>query len=728
MTRDTRIHESFLWPVLATLGVSLVALLAYRQVFFPWGGLCGGDVISFHAPFLAGLKRAIQAGQPFPFWLNELCCGIPAIPDISATLLHPLYQLLRWFDVPTVIKLQILFNLQMLFWGHVLWLRSHHIEGKTTCFWALSSILFFPIQGLLSFGHLGIMSSIALLPWALLCVHTKDTSRPWVNSLQLGLVLGLAWVTGHPQLTLMLHEIAFLYLVLQWRGWQDMRRIFYFALACGLGLLLASPQLLPTAIHIFQSGRSESLNDAEFLNSGSLGFWQILRWFHPSIFGDEHHYWGQHSYWYGVLFSSPLLLILCVKGCAKLSRPALICLGVCFILALGAATPFYTLRQHIVPGANLFRYSSRFVYMAGPFILLALCHGGQAFLEAKKMRALAGSGLLVAMGVLLFNCCPQEWLGELLPEQVFQRRALVHSFSATSMMIVIQLGFVGVFVWVSAQKVQHIALAVVVLIQAHLWSQQQFANTQMLDWPTELAQAPQSRVITDVDDSPNLALTLGFESLTGYVGMTPKAYRNFLDTQTPQAYQKRNRLQCGGLSSQCLDMLGVGQRLKNGQFLERNALNTPNSHYYSFAQTLLPLSLRKDSVFSANLHAGQIDIGEKFRREFGHHFGDGTNGSADQPSVVLTYRIPERVVLTTRSPQPAILVGMENTHPFWQASIDGQPVDIHPWLGTFRSVFVPSGKHVVEFNINRTLFNYALAVSMATLCLMLSTLSWKKFR
>ena len=740
--------------MMATVAAMLLLLLAYRHVFFPWSGLCGGDVIGFHAPFLAGLKRSISLGQPFPFWFNELCCGIPAIPDISATLLHPLYQLLHDLEVPTVIKLQIMLNLLLLFWGNYYWIRSHKIEIKTAYFWAFSSIFFFPIQGLLSFGHLGILSSISLLPWALVLTPMHGSPYPGQKCLKLGLVLGLAWLSGHPQLTLMIHEIVFLYLMFQWKTRQDWKGLLYFSCSCGIGVLLASPQLIPTAIHIFQSGRSESINDADFLNSGSIALLQIVRWFHPAVFGEEHSYWGQHSFWFGVLFSSPVLFILLLKGIVKLPRPALLCLIVCIVLALGAATPFYALRQHLVPGANLFRYSSRFVYLAGPFILLALIYGAQAFLENKKMKVLAWLGFLVSAGVLIITLMPQSWLENILPAQVLQRRAQVSQGSTSSMIIFVQLFLVLIMVHLSTSKTKRCLLVGLIALQVCLWGKQQFLNTQMHDWPKPLTLQSQGRVMSDLEDSPNLALTLGFESLTGYVGMTPKAYRNFLDTQTPQSYQKRNRIQCGGLSEECLDVLNVQQRIRNGVMIARHTsknsfdtvaqssgISTGNlthnhSIHYSFAKTLLPLSLRPESAFSANLQAGQLAIAEKFRNRFHEDFlndknsdsGLAINSMQSQNAILNLQRSQEYVVIKTSSPNNGILVGMDNTHPFWQAFIDGKEVEIHAWLGSFRSVFVPKGEHFVEFKINRSIFKGAMVLSMLALCLILATLSYLRLR
>ena len=734
-------------PLFQTLTIVVVTLLVYRHVFFPWSGLCGGDVIGFHAPFLAALKRSIVQGETFPFWFTELCCGIPAIPDISATLLHPLYQLLRWLDVPTVIKLQLLSNLVILYWGNFHWLRSQRIDENPAQFWALSSTVFFPIQGLLSFGHMGILSSVALLPWALWLVHAIASEGRRHHTVALGLVFGLAWLTGHPQLTLMLHEVALIYFLFLPKSYQNFKGLALFALACVLGCCLASPQLVPTAIHIFQSGRAESLNDAEFLNSGSLGIWQIFRWMNPSIFGEEQSYWGQYSYWYGVLFSGPFLFVLFVRGCFNLPKSVLCGLVICIIFALGSATPLYGLRQHIVPGAKLFRYSSRFIYMASPFILLALCYGGQAFVLNKKIRWGMVGGLCMALVGFGFPFVPQEFLSSLIPVHVLERRAMYSLYSLPSAIMLGQTLAAVAYLYCTRKLLTKLAMVAIFVLQVTLWSQQQFANTQLTNLPSPWEPVPTGRVLMTSDESPNLGLWGGFESLTGYVGMTPKAYRNFLDTQVPQAYQKRNRLQTSGLSEDCLDYLrvkhilnmplddrlGVGP-INSAEFLRERR---PSSTLYAFATTLLPLPMRKDSAFSESLQIEQLKLGEIFLTEFDHPFLTEQETSqprpklsselqALKPNVSVISRMPEKVSLKTQNPHDGILVGVENTHPFWQAQLDGNPVPIHAWLGTFRSVFVPKGEHTVVFSIDRQMFDGTLALSALTLLFMLWGLCWSK--
>jgi hypothetical protein len=704
--------------LLGTLAVIGACLLMYRQVFFPWSALSGGDVIGVHAPFLVGLKRSILAGQPFPFWFKELCCGIPAIPDIGVCLLHPIYQLLRWIEVPSVVKLQLLFNLTLLFWGNIFWLRSQNIELKTSVFWSVCSIFFFPIQGLLSFGHLGIFSATVLLPWMLYCaqglVGTKHETQ-WFSklrcrwSIKLGLLFGISWITGHPQLSLISHELVLLYLLFNLNSWTQLKLILGLILASLLGLGLASPQLFPTAIHIFQSGRIATQTDGEFLNSGALGLSQVIRWFHPTIFGGEQSYWGQHTYWFGVLFASPFLLILFFKGISSCSTPMKWVLGIFFILALGGATPLYDLRQMLIPGAKLFRYSSRFIYCMSPFVILALCHGGSAFLKGQISNKLFGLGLAIALVSVIEYTCPTGLLQGFIPEHILNRREIHQHFPWTSVIIFIQL-LACVFYCLFKPSFAKKSLFIMVFgLQFYLWGQQKFANTQLTDWPREMPFSSEGRVLTGVTLHPNLGLFEGFESLTGYVGMTPKAYRNFLDTQTPQDYHKHNRIQINQLPEVTLDYLNVNKIYRNGELLNRTRV----SQYYVFANQMIPLPLRPESFYTEQILKGQQDISEAYRSRFGHPFVDRSDQQvADTNSIEILESSAELVRLKMQSSEDQILVGLDNTHPFWRARVDGENTPIFAWLGTFKSVLLPKGTHELEVYIDRHYFQVCLLLSL----------------
>ena len=61
---------------------------------------------------------------------------------------------------------------------------------------------------------------------------------------------------------------------------------------------------------------------------------------------------------------------------------------------------------------------------------------------------------------------------------------------------------------------------------------------------------------------------------------------------------------------------------------------------------------------------------------------------------------PGEVVIEVDTPQSAVLVLNDMWHPWWSATLDGQPVEILRANVLFRAVAVPPGKHTVRFTFN----------------------------
>ena len=81
------------------------------------------------------------------------------------------------------------------------------------------------------------------------------------------------------------------------------------------------------------------------------------------------------------------------------------------------------------------------------------------------------------------------------------------------------------------------------------------------------------------------------------------------------------------------------------------------------------------------------------------------------PATITRYE-PEHVSIRVSGPEDGILVLTDLYHPFWRASVDGQPVPTKPILFLFRGVSVPAGTHQVEFTCHIPNSYLMLAVSL----------------
>ncbi len=69
---------------------------------------------------------------------------------------------------------------------------------------------------------------------------------------------------------------------------------------------------------------------------------------------------------------------------------------------------------------------------------------------------------------------------------------------------------------------------------------------------------------------------------------------------------------------------------------------------------------------------------------------------AGESKVEITGRGIHRLAARSVTPCPAMLVFAEPHFPGWEASVDGQPAELHAPLGALRGVVVPAGEHSIE--------------------------------
>lgn len=84
---------------------------------------------------------------------------------------------------------------------------------------------------------------------------------------------------------------------------------------------------------------------------------------------------------------------------------------------------------------------------------------------------------------------------------------------------------------------------------------------------------------------------------------------------------------------------------------------------------------------------------------------------------------PEQVEILADSSEGGILVLTDLFHPFWTASVDGEPVDLFPALHIFRGLKLAKGRHRIEFVCRIPYFSAGVGVSLAALAIW----SWLAF-
>ncbi|MBF0244699.1 MAG: hypothetical protein HQL31_05455 [Planctomycetes bacterium] len=701
--------------------VTAVILIAYPGFYFPWTALGGGDCVSFHHPYLEAMRRGI--GEHFiPLWFNEVYAGGYGLAEVGLGFAYPFHQLLRVFSTVTVIKLEFLFHGLLLFFGLRIWLRLWLEEEFASVFAALLGLLSFQHTATMLWGHMTVHASMAYFPWLLYFTHRLALAEPGRDAIGfaslVALTFGVLWYSSHPQFIMMFSEAAFLYLIFLQvkvrKKWIHSGTVLFIA-ALLLGVGVGWVQFYETLSAIEGSGRQVTRSAAEFLMSGSLHPLHLIKWISPYLFGIHGSYWGPHEFWLGQLFCGQLALLPFLLGWKRLPRFFKIVIVLCILLAFGRYTPLHGLYSRLVPGAGLFRFSSRFLYVLLPFISLSTGYGIERMIRGKSLP----HWLALPLTVLILFVATSHALnlpGFVIPARVLERWNLCQTPWYVLPLYMIELLLVFALVWVPGKWRKRIVGIFILPVFLHLWLATSFASGSIFLQappfvPEDESGIPARIIVRDTGSIHNYSINLGIHSLIGYSDIISSDYRAFLDTLCAQDWQKQNRVQVYGLSDKQMKWLDIAKEyecLGPGAVPTRLVQTFPDRRgRYFLADSFMDIEMRAESPFSQIIQNKQRDLETLFCQRFQLDSETKLGGGS---AIVIQYG-REEVVLSVECSSPVVLASSENTASIWTVEVDGRPDRLHRWMGCFRSVFLDKGHHKVRFFIDRQGFNLRCSIS-----------------
>lgn len=373
------------------------------------------DLAHYSLPFTRWMRRTIASGH-LPLWNPESGLGFSAISDPTLQLLFPPTVLLRILLPETLgLNLSVSLAIPVAFAGALLLFRRRSeflaaIGGAT--FYALCG----PILSAANMMNLG--WSAALAPWVVFAVlRTADSSAPSRVSM-LALAVALQALAGEPiTFAATLVTAAAVATASATSGRPGL--LGRVAAGVGLGIALASIQLLPLVEASFASARGGGL----VLDTWSLHPATLLEALLGGLYGSPLGPASESPAWYRALNGGrdPLILSIFVGlpalsiGAAALgdpdscrqtvSRVWLGALVVAIALALGDYTPILPFLRDHVPGGTMARFPSKFVCIAALAIAALVCNGVEALRTGPSFRASRILAIGVsAVGLVLSAC------------------------------------------------------------------------------------------------------------------------------------------------------------------------------------------------------------------------------------------------------------------------------------------------------------------------------------
>ena len=724
-------------------GLALLAalvLLFLAPVLRPPAGQAtgGADVRALFVPWLTFAREALRAGK-LPLWDPYHFGGYPFLSNPQVAFFYPPTWLAWLLPVRYALSLQLALHLWLLGAGAWLLLR----RSGTTQAGALLGAVTLAFSGFVGArifaGHLGLLATVAWLPWLLLAMQWAATQgssvkRRWMAGLLAGIPWGMAILAGHTASLIPLGIAWGAHVLYLWRQQRDGRVLVQALLALAAGLALSAVQLAPFAQFLAASTRAAS-PDFEFATNYSLPPAHLITLLVPDYFGEPTRagYWSvpvfeELTYYAGVL---PLLLL---PVALRRPRRELLLWGPLMVLglwlAMGRYSPLYQIAYRWLPPLRLARAPGRFalLYTFGAAMVAGLALSAWQQWRARRpatrllwstagVGVIAGLAALAATGALFAAQHPSDTSGRLW-HQVGGWGWLV---------LVLLLGAAllwGLMRARSPSARRWLAAALLLLALADLWQLSakfvrlentaptpMWADAYALIGDTEERVLPWGLSIFE----QNGAGQSGLRSVFGYNALEPAA-TVALTSSIPDPRSTAYDLLGAGyvVAEQPQDGFTEGERPLTLLGQQGNAWVYRRARVIPIVRLVSQVEVIPDGAAAiARLHEADFDPATTAILPAAPDCQPGTGGESG--SATLVAHEATRWEIATESAAPALLVVAEAAYPGWRVTVDGEPATPLTAYTALRAVCVPAGSHTVVWSYEPRVFFAGGLVSVAAI-------------
>ncbi len=729
------VSTGFLAPALRP-GYTLLPLQWVSRLL-PWSEYIDSPLqnTTLGDPFFAFYPRrqffteAVQAGD-LPFWNPHMLGGYPAVGDTNAQTFYPFNWLAALYLSPAR-------SFSILAWFHLSltgllmfgMLRSHRLRSSSSLLgaisWMLSGILVVWLE------HPHRLSSFAWLPGLFWAFHIGNRRRKPAFSVLAGLTMALMILGGQPQYAAIGGGLLSVYAVTSslekdkgvwnWDRWP----LASLGITAAIGVGLGAVQLLPTYEFTLQSHREPRSMD--FWLWSALPLRHLSTFWLPNLFGSaevsKYPYWGklnyvEYTFYFGV-FSC--LLSMLAPALNRKNKIAWLWSGTLVLTALVAVGSPLAHLARLVPGMTYFSLHRMMSHT--PFLGSWLAAVGfdalakrQDFRHAPWLVA-STCVLILGSGIVLYACrleVRHHWDG-ITPELLRQAGLLA-------------VGLVGALLIVKRHPVGSVLILLVVTTDLFLWGRTfnpvssldlLYPDNQVTDWLKQ--DEGVFRVLPLQNDErvfgENVLSVFHIGTPDGYLALTLRHHKELMYAIAPYFDEEARRFEGPHINSIVARSFKPQHGVLNVKYV-LSSLPLPASQlrrscvcqgvhvyenlgvlpraYVVHQAELLSRDATLDRLGSPDWDFREtVLLPESCAVEQIEALGGGGTDEATQVNID-EYR-PNRVRLTVSLQQAGFLVLADPYCLGWQASINGQPVDIIRANHALRAISLEPGHHHIEF-------------------------------
>jgi len=700
------------------------------------------DIVGYHYPLKLYQTEFVREHGRFPKWYPTSFSGYTLIGNMQAQTYYPPNLLFVLLPVEAAFGYYYMLHMLLLGFFTFLYVRSLGVSGGGSLVSALT-LMFggYVTAGLVYPGITTIMATMVWVPAALLCAEKGVRTREIRYFVFLGVVVGLQFLSGYIQTSIMTAMLLFPYVL--YRSYLIQQNIRYVAgLTAGafvLGALIASIQLLP-ALEASRESTRYGVSDYGFSTQYSYPPEHLITLLIPEFFGSPKHgtFWGDFRSWdqnfwsyctyVGVL---PLILAIFAVLCRRDKTIPFFALtaSVSLLLAMGKYAPFYRI-LYLLPGFAMLRAPSRFLLLTVLSLSVLAGYGADYIAKPDRVRERRREcAVRRTVYVVIFSICLLA-IGLISAHfKVLPFAEKYHSYEvvkySSAFPFLLCLGVLIILLQFSGKISgrQFMALACLFVV-FDLW----VFGLKYVDVKDPEDIYPFNPIVARLNKDPGkfrvlslgeyegvlpqaLASAYNLETVTGYDQIQSRRYRDFMSLIGGFKHQPSGQMPVEKVFRPDLlsllnvkyvlseklfyerwcRPLGIGHGRKGGQvFVCQNTRQLPRAFLVSDFMAVVD----SDDAYST-LEEGGLDL-----RRYVVLEGDIRKGrvptQSSKKDVDIVYYLPERMIVRVKTDEPAHLILSETWAPGWRAYDNGVETEIYPAYLTLRSVYLKEGEHVVE--------------------------------
>lgn len=718
-----------------------------------------------------------------PLWSPYTFGGMPFAAAPGAAIFYPFHLICAFLPIHYAINWNIALHLFLSELFTYYFLRHYGVNrfGSMTAgiIYAFSAPQIMHIYA----GHLIAITSMPWTPLMLLSLDKLIHDGRLRNGMVLSIAIALQLMAGYTQYLFysliaisfyLLFTIINLYLI--GRGLAEIcKKGFLFAVFVSFGLILSAVQILPT-LEMIQHSTRHNLS-YQWVSIFSFPPENLITIILPDFFGDMINtpYWGKNYLWemtayVGIL---PLLLVFISLFYSK-KKEVLFFAGLTIlsiILAFGKHTPLLKLLYSYVPGFNLFRGNSKFIFLTSLSLAVLSGFGLDAFMKGvdnknKTGLSVLGIGLFILTGLFVaYFTLDGIWFRQAINRVIYSQDIFndPRPFMQNGFEHLAMISFRNSIVWASALlisgmtllllysygkiKEQVVAYAIIglVVFDLFLFGMRYMKTFDLRE--TYLDRGPLSflkrdkepfRVIAPQLD-PNIGISSEIETLGGYGNMEIKRYSEFINLSQGDPIDVPNL---------ALEIKNVNKltNLLNAKYVVLPSISKPVnpalrkvfdngriSIYHNidaapraFIVHETKVIKERNGIFRELISPGFNPITSAITEEELDRVLSSPSAKSPVPRFILYS--PNRIAIDADLAAPGLLVLGDIWYPGWKAFVDGKDAKIYKTNYVMRGVAMPEGRHRVEFLYDPLSFKIGASISLMSLICAAGFLYWDRRR